>query len=132
MARVNPIFVENDGLRNQNQILLKQIESLSRQLDDAQRHVTILESQAVRHRPQKFQNRENSSEVRHVLDSIRSDWKQVVALLSEVEDEKRKNQNFESQNLRQKERFLEAREQKIYAKEAELKRDLTVVQMMKK
>ena len=37
MARVNPVFVENDGLKNQNQLLLKQIQSLSRQLDDAQR-----------------------------------------------------------------------------------------------
>ena len=36
MARVNPVFVENDGLKNQNQLLLKQIQSLSRQLDDAQ------------------------------------------------------------------------------------------------
>ena len=71
MARVNPVFIENDGLVNQNHILLKQIQSLARQLDDAQRHVTILESQAAQrhhHRlplSSKFDN--SSVEMRQVL-----------------------------------------------------------------
>jgi len=93
MARVNPVFVENDGLKNQNQLLLKQVQSLSRQLDDAQRHVTILESQS--HRYRSYPNRENqqSVEVRHALNSIKSDWRNVVSLLAEVEDEKRKNEH---------------------------------------
>ena len=73
MARVNPVFIENDGLVNQNHILLKQIQSLARQLDDAQRHVTILESQAAQrhhhhHRVQPSSKFDNSSvEMRQVL-----------------------------------------------------------------
>ena len=57
-----------------------------------QRHVTILESQSIRYRSQPNRENQQSAEVRHVLNSIKSDWRNVVSLLAEVEDEKRKNE----------------------------------------
>merc|ERR1711892_645227 len=136
MARVNPVFIENDGLVNQNHILLKQIQSLARQLDDAQRHVTILESQAAQrhhHRlplSSKFDN--SSVEMRQVLNGIKSDWREVVGLLAEVEEEKRTSRAASSLSHSRKERVLATREEAIYAKEVALRQNDRVQLMMTK
>jgi len=138
MARVNPVFIENDGLVNQNHILLKQIQSLARQLDDAQRHVTILESQAAQrhhhhHRVPSSSKFDNSSvEMRQVLNGIKSDWREVVGLLAEVEEEKRTSRAASSLSHSRKERVLATREEAIYAKEVALRQNDRVQLMMTK
>merc|ERR1711892_753270 len=138
MARVNPVFIENDGLVNQNHILLKQIQSLARQLDDAQRHVTILESQAAQrqhhhHRVPASSKFDNSSvEMRQVLNGIKSDWREVVGLLAEVEEEKRTSRAASSLSHSRKERVLATREEAIYAKEVALRQNDRVQLMMTK
>lgn len=139
MARVNPVFIENDGLTNQNHILLKQIQSLARQLDDAQRHVAILEGQAAqqRHHQHHHHNRtklsDNSNiEMRQALNAIKSDWRHVVGLLAEVEEEKRHKDEVLSLSHSRKERVLATREELIYAKEAKLRQDDRIQAMMTK
>ena len=87
LAKVNPIFVENDGLKNQNRLLLKEVESLVRQLDDANRHVQVLEQVRRRHpQPvhQPTQNNQESQQLRGIVESIKNDWKQVSKKTKEL------------------------------------------------
>jgi len=118
--QVNPLVVENELLRNQNGLLSKRIAALTREVEDGHRQISLLESESIRRsRSSKIPNG-GSDDLKVVFSSMQNDWQNIVSLLSEVENEKSRQNESANQimlQLSQRNRELEHREAQLANRE---------------
>ena len=118
--QVNPLVVENELLRNQNGLLSKRIAALTREVEDGHRQISLLESESIRRsRSAKIPNG-GSDDLKVVFSSMQNDWQNIVSLLSEVENEKSRQNESANQimlRLSQRNRELDHRETQLTNRE---------------
>ena len=118
--QVNPLVVENELLRNQNGLLSKRIAALTREVEDGHRQISLLESESFRRsRSAKIPNG-GSDDLKVVFSSMQNDWQNIVSLLSEVENEKSRQNESANQimlRLSQRNRELDHRETQLTNRE---------------
>lgn len=118
--QVNPLVVENELLRNQNGLLSKRIAALTREVEDGHRQISLLESESIRRsRSAKIPNG-GSDDLKVVFSSMQNDWQNIVSLLSEVENEKSRQNESANQimlRLSQRNRELDHREAQLTNRE---------------
>ena len=118
--QVNPLVVENELLRNQNGLLSKRIAALTREVEDGHRQISLLESESIRRsRNAKIPNG-GSDDLKVVFSSMQNDWQNIVSLLSEVENEKSRQNESANQimlRLSQRNRELDHREAQLSNRE---------------
>ena len=106
-------------MRNQNNLLKQKLNGLTRQLDDTQSQVNLLES--MKHKYSNSRTPSSQDAMQSMLLSMQNDWKQAVSLLAEVEEEKAENLSRGITSMRlemsQKSRELDAREECLNKRE---------------
>jgi len=118
--QVNPLVVENELLRNQNGLLSKRIAALTREVEDGHRQISLLESESIRRSRSTKTPNGGSDDLKVVFSSMQNDWQNIVSLLSEVENEKSRQNESANQimlQLSQRNRELEHREAQLANRE---------------
>jgi len=118
--------------RKENNFLKQKVGRLTREVEDSSNQINLLES--IKNKNINSNPNRNEETIHRMVRSMQQDWRQAVALLAEVEEEKAANLNKGFTSLRlemsQKSRELDQREKNIKNRECQANQHETIARLL--